>query len=227
MQLPSTEFRREQDQSGVAEQAFIDSVLSDVYVKMQLGQITLEDMQQVVHAGDLREKHAAIRTRELEDRVNRDALTRLLDRHGLMDAYGNRLEPNGTLLLIDLDGFKDVNDGEGGHPLGDRLLRVVGELMKSLRPVDPIARIGGDEFAIMMEGASEADALNRATELCKIIGGIEAVDGMHVDVGASIGVAEYTTDMSFDDVYRNADRAVYQAKDNGKGQAVAYSILPT
>ena len=225
MQSPSTNFRRGQDQSEVAEQAFIDSSLSDVYVKMQLGQIASQDMEQVIHAGDLREKHAASRTRELEDRVNRDALTRLLDRNGLLDAYGNRLEPNGSLLLIDLDGFKDVNDGEGGHPLGDQLLRGIGQLMKSFRPDDPIARLGGDEFAVMMEGASETDALNRATELCEIIGGIETVDGMPVNVGASIGVADYNGVMPFDDVYRNADLAVYRAKDNGRGQAVAYSIL--
>lgn len=225
MQSPSTTFRRGQDQLEVAEQAFIDSALSGVYVKMQLGRIAQHDLGQVIHAGDLREKHAANRTKELEDRVNRDALTRLLDRNGLLDAYGNRLEPNGSLLLIDLDGFKGVNDGEGGHPLGDQLLRGIGQLMKSFRPDDPIARIGGDEFAVIMRGASEADALARANELCEIIGGIETVDGMAVNIGASIGVADYNDGMPFDDVYRNADLAVYSAKDNGRGQAVAYSSL--
>ena len=133
-----------------------------------------------------------------------------------------------TLLLIDLDDFKTVNDSLG-HPCGDELLiRVSERLRASVRAGDTVARLGGDEFAILVEdGGDPLHAVDRILLALE-----QPVDVGHrsIPVGASIGMASLMSDdasASATDMLRRADVAMYAAKRNGKGQMSRYaSDLP-
>ncbi len=126
-----------------------------------------------------------------------------------------------TLLLLDLDGFKAVNDTLG-HDHGDALLARVGSRLKSLvRTEDLVARLGGDEFAIVLQGHTRLeDAAQLATELIEAINALDLVHGVPVTVGASVGIAAIPDHAdSVEELLRVADIALYHAKENGKGHA--------
>jgi diguanylate cyclase (GGDEF)-like protein/PAS domain S-box-containing protein len=128
-----------------------------------------------------------------------------------------------TVLFLDLDDFKKVNDSLG-HAEGDRLLVAAAERFRSCaRATDTIARLGGDEFAILVEDspgpdghAAMVDRLTAAMAQPFMLGGTE------VQVNASIGVAATSGGESADDLLRNADVAMYTAKRRGKGRSETY-----
>ncbi len=123
-----------------------------------------------------------------------------------------------ALVLIDLDRFKEVNDTRG-HPMGDRLLRVVAErLAACVRPQDTVARLGGDEFAIIQDGVKDAyDAEELAARLIGAIGKPFAIDGGRLEMCASIGIALAPEHGSSQEaLLRNADTALYRAKDEAR-----------
>jgi diguanylate cyclase (GGDEF)-like protein len=126
-------------------------------------------------------------------------------------------------LLLDLDDFKAVNDGLG-HGEGDRLLQVIAERLKTAtRDCDTVARIGGDEFAILLEGlAGEADAMHVVDRITTALQSPVALRGREVTVGASIGIAHATGTEPVDELLRNADVAMYKAKDDGKGRFAVF-----
>ena len=121
--------------------------------------------------------------------------------------------------MIDLDNFKSVNDTLG-HPVGDKLLKMVADrLNEQLRETDTVARMGGDEFAIVERqiGAS-AGAASLATRITSIIGEPYEVDGHRIVIGTSIGIAVGPQDgASSEELMRNADLALYRAKAEGRG----------
>jgi diguanylate cyclase (GGDEF)-like protein len=126
--------------------------------------------------------------------------------------------PGFALMLIDLDRFKEVNDTRG-HPMGDRLLRVVAErLVACCRPEDTVARLGGDEFAIIQAGARGMhDAQELAVRLIGAIGKPFAIDGGRLEICASIGIAIAPAHgASQEALLRNADTALYRAKNEGR-----------
>ena len=153
-----------------------------------------------------------------------DALTGLPNRALLRDRLeqailvGGRDACDGALMLLDLDRFKDVNDSLG-HAHGDELLRQVGPRLRSvMRATDTVARLGGDEFAILVPAAGE-DSLERVA--AKVVEAIELpfdVDGVVIDIGASLGIARYPRDADdADELLQCADAAMYQAKGGGTG----------
>ncbi len=164
-----------------------------------------------------------------EERVrflaHNDALTGLVNRTQFTDQLNqkvSRLERYGTpfsVLYIDLDSFKIVNDSKG-HPVGDKLLSLVGDRLRAeVREVDVLARIGGDEFAIIMDlkedGASEAALSER---IIKSLSTPFEIDGDIISIGASIGIAKAPINGTRpDQILRNADLALYRAKEAGKG----------
>ena len=180
--------------------------------------------------------------REVKDRIRSEDRARYLASHDPLTGLANRVilsermahaisqaSRKGSafaLMLIDLDGFKEVNDTQG-HPVGDVVLQVIGERLRAcLRGSDTIARLGGDEFAILQD-LSEAETRERQFNglgvLCdRILRAIEEPidhDGSHLNLGASIGVAVYPSDgENADDLMRNVDLAMYRAKRDGKGQ---------
>ena len=169
------------------------------------------------------------REKELEARLEyqafHDALTGLANRELFIDRVAHRLRGRtpadraGTLLFIDLDGFKAVND-RFGHAVGDALLRSVGDRMRScVRPVDTAARLGGDEFAVLLEAV---DALQeRPGAVGRLHTALEQpydLQGRRIEVGASIGVVDLRDAEDAESALRLADEAMYLAKAQGRGR---------
>ena len=115
-----------------------------------------------------------------------------------------------SLIVLDVDGFKDFNDTRG-HPAGDELLRAVAQgLRRETREVDALARLGGDEFAVLLPGAALRDAELIAHRLC-MIGSTLAKPRATL----SVGVAESTGRDDFEELWHSADAAMYEAKRAG------------
>lgn len=133
-----------------------------------------------------------------------------------------------SLFLVDVDNFKQVNDGFG-HPEGDRVLKEIAAFLgRNMRKDDVVARLGGDEFAVFAAGLVPGPALERV--LAQLSGGIYARNPRPADMpedlqpSISIGAVVCTrTSVTFDDLYQVADEALYVAKRGGKSQA-AYGV---
>ncbi|MFS2160205.1 diguanylate cyclase domain-containing protein [Pseudomonas sp. Pseusp122] len=160
--------------------------------------------------------------RKLEVMTITDPLTGLLNRRGFMQALEAAISRNqrtgrlGALLFLDLDGFKTIND-KFGHDRGDEALRwVSGQLQACLRPYDRLARIGGDEFTVIIEGVESRDDVAAVAE--KLVKQV-AADQDSFLLGASIGIACLPeSGSSVAEIIRAADSAMYEAKHRGKGQ---------
>jgi len=133
------------------------------------------------------------------------------------------------LALLDIDGFKGVNDNHG-HPAGDALLQAIAErLTGEVRANDTVARLGGDEFAVILEDVDDVSSLvRRCEELCALLAQPYPLEGRHgpfvANVSASIGVALWQGSTQGDEeLIQCADRALYQAKDAGKNRCVLAS----
>lgn len=161
---------------------------------------------------------------EMKFLANHDALTGLPSLRLLKDrlesaiAGNKRNDTQTALLFVDLDGFKVVNDSMG-HEAGDVVLKNVAERLKStIRDVDTAARIGGDEFVLVLPGAGERDDLAIIGQ--KIIDGISepyTVNDKVARIGASIGIAVYPNDGDTADLLlRKADESMYVIKKSGK-----------
>jgi diguanylate cyclase (GGDEF)-like protein/PAS domain S-box-containing protein len=125
-----------------------------------------------------------------------------------------------TVLFLDLDDFKTVNDSLG-HGEGDRLLIAAAErFLSCARSTDTVARLGGDEFAILIEGGEGREGLLERLTAAMVHS--FSLSGNQVRVTASIGVATATGGESADDLLRNADVAMYEAKRHGKGRSATY-----
>jgi diguanylate cyclase (GGDEF)-like protein len=120
--------------------------------------------------------------------------------------------------ILDLDHFKHVNDTLG-HSVGDKLLRVAADRLRALvRETDTIARMGGDEFAIVQIAASVADATTLADRVIREVSRPYEIEGHHAVIGTSVGIAVGPSDgASPDQLLINADLALYRAKGNGRG----------
>jgi diguanylate cyclase (GGDEF)-like protein len=157
-----------------------------------------------------------------------DVLTGLLNRGAFNQRLSALLERSRSddrpfaLLMIDLDGFKGVNDNHGHHT-GDRLLQIMAQrLAGSVREQDAVARIGGDEFAVAMEGVSPGPVLERVvSQLLSALSQPARCEGIEVAISASIGVALWPMDGDDEEaLLHSADRAMYAAKRRGRNRAV-------
>lgn len=160
--------------------------------------------------------------------AHRDPLTGLHNRRALelhMDLTAERAARTGecfAVLALDLDGFKPVND-QHGHAAGDALLREVGERLRDVvRASEMLARVGGDEFVILLSGPAErlrGDAQAVAARVLNAFQPLFSVQGHKVSVGCSIGIAlGARAEDSPASLLPRADQALYAAKRNGRGQ---------
>jgi diguanylate cyclase (GGDEF)-like protein len=158
-----------------------------------------------------------------------DTLSGLLNRAGLFAAMAMMIEKikvgaKPTLIYLDLDGFKDVNDSYG-HLVGDALICKVATKLKELSPKNTyVSRLGGDEFAIMMDESLNLNNAERiSTAIHTLFKDPFEVDGRAIIVGASLGVVS-TNDskLSPEEMVRQADVAMYRAKELGRGKTVIY-----
>ena len=173
---------------------------------------------------------SAERDRKLYLQAHLDVLTGLPNRHyllALLDqelAHARRDKQRVALLFLDLDRFKQTNDTLG-HAAGDELLRRAADrIKKSVRESDTIARLGGDEFTIVLPRlASARDAGAIARDLLKALADPFDVEGQKIHAGASIGIAMFPDHgTSSSELLKNADTAMYRAKDQGRGGFVFF-----
>ncbi|MBV9043316.1 MAG: diguanylate cyclase [Acidimicrobiia bacterium] len=145
----------------------------------------------------------------------------LADRLALALSRAARHHADVGVLFVDLDGFKAVND-RLGHKGGDAVLRTIAErLAAAVRPSDTVARYGGDEFVAVCEEVSDGDALQLAQRIAAAADMPVDVDGDHVQLTASVGVALGGTASDPDLLIRDADAAMYRAKATGGGVEIA------
>ncbi len=192
-------------------------------------------VQDVTHHRELQD--------ELHFRAYHDPLTRLANRARFRERAAAALEAGGdagvdavAVLLVDLDGFKLVND-TAGHAAGDALLVEVSKrLLNATRGCDVVARLGGDEFGVLLTNVGgDADAYAVADRIISSVQRPIAVDGTNARVGASIGIARgghlaaepvdaaEPLTQRVNALLRDADLALYAAKDAGKGRAVTFA----
>ena len=160
----------------------------------------------------------------LEKKAFTDQLTGIANRAGFEAALEQKVGQgikNGSLFILDLDHFKEINDTLG-HPEGDKLLQFVAKTLKTLfRESDIVARLGGDEFVVFAQTMDcEENIVAKANSLIAHIHKIyELPDGESITVTASIGIALFPKDgATYELLYKNADTALYASKENGKNR---------
>jgi diguanylate cyclase (GGDEF)-like protein len=178
---------------------------------------------------EVMEKRAA--EHALVHQAHHDLLTGLPNRSLLLERLGEALRDSAgslAVLLVDLDGFKHVNDTLG-HPVGDELLReAASRLVGCVREGDTAARLGGDEFAVLTVATPapgtdlDEPALAVGRRIVEALGRPFRLAGLDVRVSASIGITRHTGTESADDLLRDADIAMYAAKNTGKGRVEVF-----
>jgi diguanylate cyclase (GGDEF)-like protein len=153
----------------------------------------------------------------------------LPNRRAFMQAFEAEIagNPDGTfgVAVLDLDGFKDIND-KRGHLTGDAVLRIVSDrLRKQMRPTDYVGRIGGDEFIMLFRNAESAlDISARASGVLASLCTPAHLDGASIPIMASLGFALFPENgRTTNALISAADQALYSAKQNGKSQVKNYS----
>lgn len=162
---------------------------------------------------------------EISNLARRDPLTGLYNRRAFNEflsmsyAAAHRGSDTFSILSFDIDHFKQVNDTLG-HPAGDSILQQVAQrVLGTCRQTDVFARFGGDEFAILQPSADTAAACSLATRITDIMGHPFDIGGRPVRVTASIGVAQFSNEaVSYESLLVQADRALYEAKTEGKNR---------
>ncbi|WP_246237719.1 GGDEF domain-containing protein [Caldichromatium japonicum] len=183
---------------------------------------TAEDQQQIeaLLALAVPSIHNALRFFQINRQLERDPLTGLGNRRALTiqgaqwlaDCIRHR-HPL-SLLVLDLDRFKMINDTYG-HPVGDRVLCQVAEILRAVtRTADLCVRLGGDEFVVLLPGATLDEAKDCAERIRQALAEqwVETETGERIGIGASIGAASHRPGMDLDQLYHEADAALYAVK---------------
>lgn len=163
---------------------------------------------------------------KLEKMALHDQLTDLYNRHFLLDAATKKVSEavrhqySLSVLMLDIDFFKSIND-EHGHAAGDTVLKAVAKLLKNeYRNEDIAARFGGEEFVVLLSHCDQTKAAMKANQLREKI---EAMKPIGLKVTVSIGISELNNnETSFVDLLDKADQALYQAKESGRNKVVVY-----
>lgn len=181
-------------------------------------------------------KENEIKRRKAEEEIRYLALTdpltglanrnQFINRFTEMVALAKREEKNLTLLAIDLDDFKPIND-EYGHSAGDLVLITTAKnMLLTFRETDLVARLGGDEFFVIMYGTTDISGVIKTVErLISVIGSPVLFGKDELSVGVSVGIINHNfgDEINLDLLMQNADKALYKAKDSGKNTYSVYS----
>ena len=196
----------------------------DYLVKGEITLAALErSMRYALKLGETLEALRLLATRDdLTGLLNRREFDRVLEAEAIR--AGSFGQPLG-LVIVDIDRFKTINDSRG-HPAGDAVLREVARRLRAVvRSVDLVARVGGDEFALILIQADAQAARAAALEACAAVGRepVAAVGGPAVPVTASAGIAALPADAKgVVELVAAADQALYAAKAAGRNRAVRY-----
>lgn len=188
----------------------------------------LQAKHELLEANQLLEQRVLDRTKELQHLARTDSLTSVLNRGGLMDRLtievdrAVRYQHKLSLLMVDLDHFKHVND-QYGHLYGDTVLIEVATILSdACRSTDVLGRYGGEEFLLLLPETDLEDAKRLAERIrldieqhhfCK-------KDGFKISLTCSIGVTEFELDQNQESLLQSVDRMLYSAKDSGRNRVV-------
>jgi len=202
----------------VEESRAVHGLVSDTQQRLSEGRQRASELEEQVRTleGELR---------RLSEEVSTDVLTEVANRRGLMQAFEvetARLERQGGELaigLLDIDNFKKLNDTLG-HSVGDMALKTLaGHVQKQLRPVDIVARFGGEEFVVLLPGAPVDEAQLTLTRLQRTLSAsLFMHDGREVFVTFSAGVTRFRSGEALETALERADEALYEAKRTGKNR---------
>ncbi|MDB2562257.1 EAL domain-containing protein [Sulfurimonas sp.] len=170
------------------------------------------------------------KTKELQHIANHDNLTGLPNRLLFLDRlkqsikHSKRNNTSVSVLFLDLDRFKEVNDTYG-HDVGDKLLqKISNKLSHIIREEDTVSRLGGDEFTIILNDLNENDIINITQKIITIMQEKISIDDINIFITFSIGISNFPQDGDTPAILlRNADTAMYKAKELGKNQYQFYS----
>ena len=222
--------------SDMSPEAIVDAMLrkrndthfGEFYSQLSDGRCIAITVQPMTDGGTVSTHQDITEQRRSEAKIahmaHHDALTGLPNRRLLDERLEHAVAhaKHGEIVathLLDLDYFKNVNDTLG-HPVGDKLLRMVADRLRRLvQEGETVARMGGDEFAIVqVQVAQPSDATALAQRVIEAVNEPYEIDGHQVVVGASVGISVSVTDgPSSDLLLRNADLALYRAKSGGRG----------
>ncbi|PZM10446.1 GGDEF domain-containing protein [Rhizobium tubonense] len=206
--------------TNLTEDAIRRSLLVDIFLPTFLAGpllfVLLRKVQQL-----------AISHRELSIIASTDSLTAVLNRGAftlLVESYLARAEEHaalrsGSLLVIDADHFKEINDSLG-HQQGDEALKIIAETIKrSLRQADIVGRIGGEEFGVFLPGAAAAEASEIAERIrdviCKTVFPLKS---NLCRLSVSVGGVSFNRQASYDELFSRADSCLYAAKEKGRNR---------
>jgi len=160
---------------------------------------------------------------EAEERAKRDSMTGLYNHQHFMEKIKrNERRDDGSLIILDIDHFKKINDSFG-HQQGDEaLIRVVEAVRKSVRSHDVVGRIGGEEFAVFLLDASRKEAKRVAARIRKSVENIDFTPekGVKAPLTVSVGVAMKNEVENVTSAMKLADMRMYRAKENGRNRVV-------
>ncbi len=203
-------------------------ILFAVLIAYSIYRVNVESVRQ---ERDRLEREVAARTEEIKRLSNTDPLTGLYSRRYLEEQMGVefkraiRYNHSLSMLLVDLDHFKKINDTLG-HLAGDKVLSEVGRrLGKAIRETDFIGRYGGEEFVVILPETKASDALQIAEKMRRLVAERPVFfEGRPIKVTASIGVAELNSGMTnYEEVFESADKALYLSKEGGRNRTTLFN----
>jgi len=162
--------------------------------------------------------------RRLAEKARRDDMTGMLNREAFFAALETARAEHGrgTLLIIDADNFKQINDNHG-HLTGDAaLLQICAAIERTVREGDVVGRIGGEEFGVFLAGSDRAESLEIAERIRAAVDGIRFRIGQDttIPLSVSIGGAAHRAAATLSDLMREADRRLYEAKRRGRNRVI-------
>lgn len=199
----------------------IDAVIMGTNLLAEDLQIVYEELEQRVQARtqQLNEAHLAMRRMAMTDPLtglhNRSAFAAALNEAQAGEADGKK---RAAILLLDMDGFKAINDSLG-HTIGDKVLETVaGRISGAVREQDMVARMGGDEFAVLIPGVSPGEAAAIGNRILAAVVEVMEIEGQHLRCGASMGLRMADPGQRAEELMMEADIAMYESKSDGRGR---------
>ncbi|MEG1495859.1 MAG: EAL domain-containing protein [Clostridiales bacterium] len=198
---------------------------NDYIVKPFIPRVVIQRVKNVLDS-NYRFKELVKEYNDMSDQVKTDLMTGLLNRASAEVIITQRLKNNEAtcaMIMLDIDNFKKFND-TSGHAYGDKVISAVAaKLSESFRQNDIVARMGGDEFAVFLDNIPGVDVIEeKAHKFCAGLSDI-MIDGENGDITCSVGIAVSSTQAhTFELLYKNADKALYNAKCCGRNMVAIY-----